>query len=519
MFLRKDPDERLLAAMNAPLRSAAVVGKCLAILALSSALVVVIGGTSHVFGRPLIALLLTAIIAAVLVSLRPRLFLAPLGAAERLDERSAPPAINVDPLFLMSPSPALLVDCESRGILAANQAAADLYGYALGDLGHLSLAALLPVAATPDEAQGDLPAAGLARHQRADGSSFWGELQFSRIEHTAHAAWLVTITDVSTRMNLARDLENSERLAADLIELSLGIVFIHDLNGDLRTVNPAFAQALGYTAEELAGRNLGEFLPPGQCGAFGGYLSSIDQDGVSDGVIRLRTRDGGECVWEYRNRLRLGSDGGKSILCCAIDISERSRNERRLLETRNKDPLTGCYTRPHLQVFEEAAEPAACWAAIVIEMDHFQRYTDSHDHRAGEQAIIGTARMLEGMVRSDDSVVRLGADEFVILLRRCDQATLESFVGRLQRLRDNQAGVPFTFGLAMRKDGENLTETIHRADRQLIERRVIERSSIRVGNPREARLLAHRRLPSARLAELAAAEGEILILRDAGSSA
>ncbi|MGB3046752.1 hypothetical protein, partial [Dokdonella sp.] len=64
--------------MNAPLRSAAVVGKCLAILALSSALVVVIGGNSHVFGRPLIALLLTAIIAAVLVSLRPRLFLAPL---------------------------------------------------------------------------------------------------------------------------------------------------------------------------------------------------------------------------------------------------------------------------------------------------------------------------------------------------------------------------------------------------------------------------------------------------------
>lgn len=519
MFLRKDPDERLLAAMNAPLRSAAVVGKCLAILALSSALVVVIGGNSHVFGRPLIALLLTAIIVAVLVSLRPRLFLAPLGAAERLDERSAPQTINVDPLFLMSPSPGLLVDCESREILAANQAAADLYGYALGDLGQLSLAALLPVAATPDVAQGDLPAAGLARHQRADGSTFWGELQFSRIERPARAAWLVTVTDVSTRMNLARDLENSERFAADLIELSLGIVFIHDLNGDLRTVNPAFAQALGYAAEELAGRNLGEFQLPRQHGAFGGYLSSIDQDGVSNGVIRLRTRDGGERVWEYRNRLRLGSDGGKSILCCAIDISERARNERRLLETRNKDPLTGCYTRQHLQVFEEDAEPVACWAAIVVEIDHFQRYSESQDHRAGEQAIIGTARMLESMVRSDDSLVRLGADEFVILLRRCDQATLESFAGRLQRLRDNHAGVPFTFGLAMRKDGEALAETIHRADRQLIERRVIERSSIRLGNPRETRLLAQRRLPGARLPDIAAADGQTLVLRDAGSSA
>jgi len=325
----------------------------------------------------------------------------------------------------------------------------------------------------------------------------------------------VTVSDVSTRMNLARDLENSERFAADLIELSLGIVFIHDLNGDLRKVNPAFAQALGYAADELPGCNLGTFLLPRQRGAFGDYLSSIDQDGVSDGVIYLRTRNGGERVWEYRNRLRLGSDGGKSILCCAIDISERSRNERRLLETRNKDPLTGCYTRPHLQVFEEEAEPAACWAAIVIDIDHCQRYSESQDHRAGEQAIIRTARMLEGMVRNDDSVVRLGADEFVILLRRCDQATLESFVGRLQRLRDNQAGVPFTFGLAMRKNGEGLDETIHRADRQLIERRVIECSSIRLEASREARPKAHRRPPNLHQPHRTEKETEVVAFRDA----
>ena len=66
-------------------------------------------------------------------------------------------------------------------------------------------------------------------------------------------------------------------------------------------------------------------------------------------------------------------------------ISERSRNERRLLETRNKDPLTGCYTRPHLQVFEEAAEPAAAQVQVGDEPQHDLQADDGDrvDHHPG----------------------------------------------------------------------------------------------------------------------------------------
>ena len=480
MFLRKNLDERRLAALNAPPRFAAVIGKCLAILALAIALVVIIGGNSHVFGPPLIALLLTALVAAVLVSLRPRLFLAPFGAVEHEDEQGFRAAISADPFFLALPSPGLLVDCESREILAANPAAGELYGYPLGELCQLPLTALLSVAVNAGQADADIPATGLARHRRADGSAFWAELQIRRLEHLSRPLWLMIIADVSARMNLVQDLEGSERFAFDLVELSLGIVFSHDLDGTLQMVNPAFARALDLPKEELVGRNLAEFLPPRQRDAFTGYLSGVDQDAGSSGVVHLRKRNAGELVWEFRNRVRIDADGSKSVLCCAVDISERARNERRLLETSRKDPLTGCYNRRHLKIFEEDAEPAACWAAIVIDIDHFKRYNDTHGHRVGDQAIVATARALEGMVRSDDSVVRLGGDEFAILLRRCDQATLESFALRLQRARDSQTRVPFTFGLAMRKGVEDLEETIHRADRQLIERRVIERSSIRL---------------------------------------
>ncbi len=483
MFLRTDREEKRLAAFNARPRSAAVIGKCIAILILAAAMVIVIGGNRHVFGPPLIALLLTALVAAVLVSLRPRIFLASFGATDLHDTANAESTVGAEPLFMASPAPTLLVDCESLEILAANQAAAELYGHAQSALCQLPLNTLLSVAAQPTEGETEIPVAGLARHQRADGSAFWAELQLRRIDHQARPAWLVVVTDVSARMHLAHKLESSERFAVELVELSLGIVFSHDLDGTLQMVNPAFARALGLPSEKLIGRNLAEFLLPRQGDVFSGYLSGIDHDKGISGVARLHKHNGGELVWEFRNRLRVAADGSKSVLCCAVDISERTRNERRLLETSHKDPLTGCYDRRHLQVFEEDVEPAACWAAIVIDIDHLNRDNDTHRYRVVDQAIVSTARMLEEMVRSDDSVVRLGGDEFVILLRHSDQATLESFAMRLQRARENRAGVAFTFGMAMRKHGEDLEETIHRADRQLVERRIIERSSIRLDRP------------------------------------
>ncbi|MEP6880782.1 MAG: PAS domain S-box protein, partial [Dokdonella sp.] len=486
MFLRSSQDERNLAALNAPPRSVAVIGKCLAILALSIALVVAVGGDQHVFGPPLIALFLTALVAIVLVSLRPRLFLSPLGSVEKdnLHDRAA--LDTTQSLFISMPLASLLVDCESRQVIAANPAAAELYGYAMEALAGLPMKALWSGVGSHDETILESPIDGLARHQRADGSVFWVETRLRCIEHQSRPAWLLAVTDAGARVNLAQSLESSERFADDLVEQSLGIVFLHDLDGTLRRVNPAFARALGYSKDELIGKNLSDLLVPRQHDASKGYQMNIHQEQGSD-IVHLQRRDGSELEWQLRNRLRTAPDGVQSVLCCAIDVSERSRDQRRLLETSQKDPLTECYNRRHLQVFENDAEAGARWAAIVIEMDHSKRDSVKSGHRLGDQGVVATARMLDRMVRSEDSVVRLGGDEFVILLRRSDQATLESFAVRLQRVRDTEPGTPFTFGMATRKENEALEETIRRADRQLIERRFIERNSIRIDSTGAAR--------------------------------
>ena len=522
MFHRKHNAATRWAKLRAAPTHNAAFGKWLAATILMLAGVVIIASNAPLYGPPLFALLLTAALALLLVSLRPPLVVCAHDSAAPdlqppLPAEDSLAGFAAETLFTASPVPALLVDGERRAVIAANPAAVALYGYADEGLCGLAIGSLLHADAA--EESGGIPQLrGMARHRRADGTGFWVEVEVREVKQGERSLLLLVVIDATARMALMHELETSERHARELVELSLGMVFSHDLAGCLHMVNPAFARALGYTQDELLGRNLGDLVVPRQREAFGGYLRKIGEDGTNSGAAHMQRRDGGECVWEFRNQLRVAADGSTSVLCCAIDISERSRNERRLRDASSRDPLTGCYNRRHLDIFEDDAESGACWAAIVIDIDHLKRYNDTHGYRVGDQALVSIARLLESMVRKEDSVVRLGGDEFVILLRHCDRVTLESFALRLQDMREVRACVDFTFGLAMRQQDEELAETIHRADRQLIERRFIERSSIRLDTPREVRSPPSRRPLIQRLAQPEQLNPVVVELKDAEGS-
>ena len=497
MFARHQNEEsRLDGLIEPPARRSGFAAPIVISVVLLIA-IVTLGTNTKLIASPLLALLVTAAVAAVLVSLRRSS--AATASSARVDATgattidSSETGVPGESLFAASPIPTLLLDGEFHEIMAANAAAAALYGYPLAQLRGQRIAKLQYAPSMDNEGAGGHPVSGLVRHRRADGVSLWVEMSVRQIAYRGGEAWMIGIIDVTARMQLLRELEEGERHYRELVDLSLGIVFTHDLDGQLHSVNPACARALGHRAEDLIGQNLSRFVVPRQRDAFNEYLFAIGRDGRNSGAVHMLRQDGGELVWEFRNQLRTLADGSREVLCCAIDISERSRNERRLLENSRKDPLTGCYNRRHLDAFQADAEPGAQWACVVVDIDYLKRYNDSHGHRAGDQALVRLARFLDRIVRKDDSLVRLGGDEFVILLRQCDQATLESFATRLQAALATQETIPFSFGLAMRKKDEDLEQTIHRADRQMIERRLIERSSIRLDVPREVRRPESRR--------------------------
>src|SRR4249919_3329679 len=70
-------------------------------------------------------------------------------------------------------------------------------------------------------------------------------------------------------------LRESEARALDLLNLSAGFVFLHDVSGRLLLVNPAVAQALGISAEALVGRSLADFQPRRSRPDFEAYLQRV----------------------------------------------------------------------------------------------------------------------------------------------------------------------------------------------------------------------------------------------------
>jgi PAS domain S-box-containing protein len=156
-----------------------------------------------------------------------------------------------------------------------------------------------------------------------------------------------------------------------LVENSLGLMCVHDLEGVLISINPAVAESLGYQLEAGAGRNLRDFLAPAVRDRFDDYLLRIQRDGKDAGVMRLLAQDGSERLWMYRNTLHERPGAHSWVLGHALDITERVRMEGALKEARAQlrkanDELT-------LRVEERTAELQAANQQLRMEMEQRQQ--------------------------------------------------------------------------------------------------------------------------------------------------
>lgn len=103
----------------------------------------------------------------------------------------------------------------------------------------------------------------------------------------------------------------------------------------------------------------------------------------------------------------------------------REQNEK-LLEQSHNDPLTGLGNRRLLEQRLNTALPLsrrrmAPLSALMIDVDHFKAYNDRYGHPAGDDCLIDIANVLRDIFRRDtDIVVRLGGEEFIVVLLDVD---------------------------------------------------------------------------------------------------
>lgn len=276
------------------------------------------------------------------------------------------------------------------------------------------------------------------------------------------------VQDVTLRTRAVEALEASDRRFRKLFQYSLGLICTHDHEGVLLSVNPAAADSLGYSVGEMIGRPLTDFIQPELHLRFRDYLLRIMRNDSDAGLLELVAKDGSVHIWQYQNVL--DDDGDEPyVLGHAQDVTERQVQERQLRDWSIHDPLTGSFNRRYLAELT-AAQPAEHWGCIVFDLDYFKHVNDTYGHQRGDEILVAMASFLSSHVRPQDAVIRLGGDEFLVLLREAEKGLTDSVVARLDADRAN-APIGFTMGSTTVEVGASLEAGLVEADRRLYKAR------------------------------------------------
>lgn len=164
---------------------------------------------------------------------------------------------------------------------------------------------------------------------------------------------------------------------------------------------------------------------------------------------------------------------------------ELRQSRRRLRVLANIDMLTQV---PNRRRFEELArralqaEPPDSATLLLVDIDHFKQINDKLGHAAGDRALKLVSRCTLDMLRAHDVAGRHGGDEFVLLLRRTTpqeaMQVAERLVAHLQ-LQSHAHALPrlsLSFGIVQMRSGENIDDTLQRADLALYEAKRLGRS-------------------------------------------
>jgi diguanylate cyclase (GGDEF)-like protein len=204
------------------------------------------------------------------------------------------------------------------------------------------------------------------------------------------------------------------------------------------------AALVGEERANLVGRKISDLQPDGYSQEMFALCRRAFATGLYEDEVRVSPPSILRAAWVYRRLVRSG-DG----LALAIrDISEAKAHE--LSNLANADALTQLPNRHWLADFLPSAIKRARsgnghLAVLFIDLDNFKNINDTLGHDAGDELLKQAATRLKSSVRCTDHVIRLGGDEFTVILEQIDQV---EDVSRIARLIVHTLSAPFMLSTA-----------------------------------------------------------------------
>lgn len=303
---------------------------------------------------------------------------------------------------------------------------------------------------------------------------------------------------------IQKSLAQKERQFQRVVETAIEGILMFDNQFRITFVNERMAAVLGFSVDEMLGRDYADFV------AAGHQAVARDQELLRrsgrDSVYEccLVGKDGRE-HWFLVSATAVRDDSGRfaGSFSMLTDITERKAMElaleesnRRLMELSNTDSLTGianrrCFDAALEREYTRLKRSESKLTVILLDVDFFKEYNDHYGHVAGDECLRQIGALLAGSVhRSLDLAARYGGEEFACIL---PDTAVAGGIEVARRIRDRiaelgieHAGSPIarhitaSFGITTVKHAPDLSpaEIIRIADRMLYEAKARGRNRI-----------------------------------------
>ncbi len=216
--------------------------------------------------------------------------------------------------------------------------------------------------------------------------------------------------------------EYADSILRDIVE---GVIVI-DEQGRIQSLNPAAARAFGYSAGEVAGKNIAVLIPEPHRSQHDGYIRHYLETGAGKVIgagpreVEGLRKDGTVFPLEVAvSEVRFGER--RLFAGMVRDITQRKEAEARLTYLAHHDTLTGLLSRTLFrdraaQALHRAERAEKLVAIMYVDLDRFKDINDSLGHEVGDNLLREIAKRITAYLRAGDTVSRLGGDEFAIVL-------------------------------------------------------------------------------------------------------
>lgn len=237
--------------------------------------------------------------------------------------------------------------------------------------------------------------------------------------------------------------------------------------------NERGASLVGHSRSTLLGMKLSKLPLLQNKDALSSFCEAMER-GFFEDEFEVNGKRPGQPRWLQRRLVR--SPAGLAVTL--RDISDTKEHQRMLMQTANTDALTGLPNRYWLlnnlpSALDKVKEQSAMLAVLFLDLDDFKNVNDSLGHAMGDRLLRMVAERLQTLMRPDDVVIRLGGDEFTVLLagvKNSDEvatvaARITHTLSQEFKILGKELSIGASVGISLfPRDGEEADLLIQKAD-------------------------------------------------------